>query len=315
MKYTLIVNPVSGKGLDRKNLDKVIRYFDKHAMDLTVLFTQGPGNATELARAAASKDADVIIGAGGDGTINEVLNGMAGSGKKLAIIPWGTGNVFAREMRFPKKIGRLCRMIRKGYTARLDTGTAGGRHFLLMWSAGFDAYSLKKMEGGRLKRFFGILAYAVGAIRALAAYRWPRLTVKLDNGTAVEGSFVLVSNTSRYGAFFTITPDAHPSDGLLDVLVYRGPGSWNFFKFFLRVLALSLGADNPVRYRIFLKTQGIYQVKKLRVECADSPALSQMDGELYHALPQDIAVSDRSVEVILPRRAAMRYNKRPVAEQ
>src|ERR1035437_976361 len=101
MRYLLIVNPVSGAGKDEKNIAWVLRHFRKHGHQIDLRRTKGRGDAQKFARQAVAAEYDVVIGGGGDGTINEVLNGMIGSEVRLAILPWGTGNVFAGEMGFP----------------------------------------------------------------------------------------------------------------------------------------------------------------------------------------------------------------------
>jgi YegS/Rv2252/BmrU family lipid kinase len=308
MKYLLIVNPVSGSGLARREVRKVVHLFEKRGHQVDLHFTEGPGHAEELAREGSAGDYDVIVGGGGDGTINEVLNGMKGSSKKLAIIPWGTGNVFATEMRFPKSLGGICRMIMKGESELLDVGLYGDRRFLLMVGAGMDAYSLKQLEGQGLKRRLGLVAYAAAALRAFSRYRYPPISVELADGRVDSGSFVLVSNTSRYGDFFSFTPKATPLDGRLDVFVFRETGRWNtlilVLRYFLRFLADPNLAVPPLglqRFRIY-RTTGLRLSSPKRV-------FTQVDGELGASLPVVISVEPHAVELIVPKRSIRKYRR------
>ncbi len=301
MRYLLIVNPVSGSGGSSREAEAVLRYFRKRGQDLDLRFTRREGHAEELAREGSRGDYDVIIAGGGDGTINEALNGMAESDKKLAIIPWGTGNVFATEMGFPRSVGGICKLILQGDSQALDVGVCGGRRFLLMVGAGFDAYSLKQLEGQGLKRRLGVIAYLVAGLTAFARYRYPPIRVELADGRSDSGSFVIVSNTSRYGDFFSFTPGASPLDGLLDVFVFRDAGRWSTLILALRYLARfivdpSLPAPPP-----WLQRFSIYRTPGLRLS-SEEPVLSQVDGELGRRLPLEFSILPRAVQLILPRR-------------
>jgi YegS/Rv2252/BmrU family lipid kinase len=309
MKYLLIVNPVSGMGHARRELASVRRYFEKRDQELTLRLTDGPGDAERLAREGAAADYDAIIVGGGDGTINEVLNGMRGSGKKLAVIPWGTGNVFATEMRFPKGVSAICRMILKGHSGLLDLGVYGDRLFLLMVGAGFDGYSLKQLQGQGLKRRLGLIAYAAAAFRALARYHYPLIQVELDGGRVDSGSFVLVSNTSRYGDFFSFTPRATPLDGFLDVFVFRETGRWNTIILALRYLIRFIADPNLSSPPLGLQRVGLYRAKTLRLS-SNKPVFTQIDGELGASLPMDIGIATSAIELILPRRSLRKYRRK-----
>jgi diacylglycerol kinase (ATP) len=308
MRYLLIVNPVSGSGLASWEAAFVMKYFHKRGHSVDIRFTERSGHAETLAREGVLGDYDVIVVGGGDGTINEALNGMRGSRKPLAVIPWGTGNVFATEMRFPRGIAGVCRMIMKGESEFLDVGIYGERLFLLMVGAGFDAYSLKQLEGQGLKRRLGVIAYAVAGLRAFARYRFPDIKVELDDGRVDSGSFVLVSNTSRYGDFFSFTPTATPLDGLLDVFVFRETGRWNTIILMFRYLLRFIADPNLAAPPLGLQRFRIYKTKRLRLS-SDKRIFTQIDGELGANLPIDIAVEPRAVQLILPKRSLRKYRR------
>jgi len=304
----LIVNPRSGRGRYREYLSYVEQYFGKRVIPLEIRFTERPGHATELAREASAKGFDVVIGAGGDGTINEVLNGLAGTDAKLAILPWGTGNVFAREMEFPKRLKGQCAVIARGRSLRLDTGKCGDKRFLLMCGAGFDAYSLKQIEGLGLKRAAGMLAYVIGGIRAFARYRFPEMDAEFPDGRRVRCGFALVSNTSRYGAFFSISPKARPNDGLLDVFLYRQGGRFGMIRLVLAVIRSVFGQSGVVKPLPALKRAAWYRVKSLRRVSAGK-GFTQLDGDLSRPLPAEISVEPASVSCILPAKAIRRLRR------
>jgi YegS/Rv2252/BmrU family lipid kinase len=326
-KYLLIYNPRSGQGKYRQYIDETIRYFREYGLELRTQGTEEPGHATVIARDACESDYDVIIGAGGDGTINEVLNGMVGSDKTLAVLPWGTGNVFAAEMNIPAHPRQACRVITDGFTARLDVGrisaalntgvtqmlddrismSLNNRHFLLMCGAGFDAYSIKKVEQMNIKRVFGKIAYVMGSLHAFTMYGFPEIGIELDNGRRDKGTFVLVSNTSRYGVYFTISPRAIPTDGFLDVYVFKEAGRWNFIKLAAQVFMTAF-MPRTRRRKIFFKKQAFYRTKSVRLTSAQNVP-TQIDGELYHSLPVTVEAVPSALNVILPKRVLMKVRR------
>jgi len=313
VRYLLIANPVSGGGSARRDVDAVLKYFRKRGHDIEVRFTERVGHAEVLAREAASGAYDVIIVGGGDGTINEAINGIAGSPMRLAVIPWGTGNVFATEMRFPKSIGAICRLIILGDAEALDLGVCNGRRFLLMAGVGVDAYSLKQLEGQGLKRRLGVIAYAIAGIRAFTRYSYPSIEVELPDGRTDSGSFVLVSNTSLYGDIFSFTPNASPLDGRLDVFVFRETGRWNTLVLAIRYLARSLVNPDLSIPPVGLQRFKIYRTESIRLRSAKS-AYSQIDGELGSSLPLEISIAPKAVQLIVPKRRLKRYRRISKAE-
>jgi YegS/Rv2252/BmrU family lipid kinase len=304
MKYLLIVNPISGNGNDLKKTGQVLRFFTRRGHHLDIRLSEHSGHAETIAREACGLDYDVIIGAGGDGTINEVVNGMIGSQKKLAIIPWGTGNVFAGEMGFPRRLSRICRMILHGNTMKIDIGRIRDHHFLLMVGIGIDAYSLRMLDGQGLKQRLGRFAYLLAALRAVVRYRFPQIEVTLDDGRRIHGGFVLVANTSHYGNVFSFTPRARPNDGFLDVFVYRERNALATVLLAIRTLftlrgAAKLQSELLTRHRT-------YRCTGLKIE-ANEPAYCQVDGDYHGQLPVEISLVKAALNIILPRKAIRHY--------
>ncbi len=293
MRYLLIANPATGGGKNAERIALARAWFAQRGDAVEARSTEGPEHATRLAReAAAAGGWDAVIAAGGDGTINEVLNGLAGSAMPLGILPWGTGNVFAKEMGFPRSLRRCCRVIRKGRTARLDLGRAGGRRFLMMAGAGIDAFALAQMRGKNWKRVFGVTGYVIGGLFAFARYREARITARFPDGRVERGSYVLVSNTRRYGGIFSIAPDASPVDGRLDVFIHRGTSRWGLVRLVLELAALPRSGPRVKR---------IVRAAAVELE-AEGEVPLQLDGDPVGALPRRIEVEPRALSVILPRK-------------
>lgn len=298
MRYLLIVNPVSGGGGNPRRLARALRYFRRRGDQVILHKTKAPGDGTRVVLERCRHGFDAVIAAGGDGTIHEVLEGLAGTGVPLGILPWGTGNVFAREMRIPRGTRAQCRVIRQGKARILDLGLADSHPFLLMASIGLDAFALGTL-GPRLKRLWGWGAYALGALVALVRYRQRDIEVRLDNGTVDRGGFVLISNTRLYGNWFVFHPQANPSDGFLDVLVFRDVGRWPYLGLVFQMVSRSLLSPRSSRPPAFLALHGVYRVRGLSVLAGHCRSV-QVDGDLLPGGAVEFAVSPGALTVLLP---------------
>lgn len=301
MRFLLILNPTSGGGRNVGKLKKVLKYFRKKGDEVVVHRTTGPGDAEATARERCVEGFDAVIGAGGDGTIHEVVGGLKGTETPLGILPWGTGNVFAREMGLPRRVKALCKVIRQGRRVSLDLGLADGRPFLLMASAGLDAYALGQMRGFEGKRLWGMGAYVLAGLDAFVRYPNPDIKVVFDDGRKDTGSFVLVSNTRLYGAYFVFQPSSDPTDGLLDVFVFRDSGRWKFLGMFAQLVWHNLMAPRSRRPPSFLSRHGVYKVTGLRILPGRSLSV-QADGEFLEGGASAIVVSKGALKVMLPKR-------------
>jgi len=308
-KYLLIINPNSGQGKYKNYIESIKKYFKKYRMPLDIIITKQKNDATKIAKKhSKSNKYKIIIGAGGDGTINEVLNGVVGTDKKIAIIPWGTGNVFAREMNISFRPKRFCKIIRKENFIKLDIAKCNNKYFFLMTSAGFDAYSIKYAEKTNLKKFIGHLAYIIGSINAFAKYKFPEIEVEIDGKIHDKGTFVLISNTSRYAMYFSITPHAIPNDGLLDVYIFKEAGRFNFIKLLAQVILSAFSSKHRRNQTIFLKKQSFYKAKKIKLY-SQGKVFTQVDGDLAGHLPKEIKIIPKAVNFILPNRIIKRYKR------
>lgn len=300
MRYLLIANPVSGGGRRPDRLNKALRFLRKKGDEVVVKLTSGPGDAARFAREGAQGSFDAVIGAGGDGTLHEVLAGVSGTGVPLGILPWGTGNVFARELGLPRRVKALCRVIRRGQSRAFDLGEADGRPFLLMASLGFDAYALGRMPGPAAKRLWGMGAYVLAALGSLVRYPHPPIDIRLEDGTNDRGSFVLISNTKLYGAFFVFLPQADPRDGFLDVLVFRDTSRWRFLGMVWRMVWHTFVARRPGVPPSFLRRHGFHRTRTLSVTTG-GPRPAQADGEYLEAGLREVRVLPGALRVLVPR--------------
>lgn len=285
MRIKLILNPNSGNGLGISHIPIIKKKFKNWQID--IYKTRSKGDATKEAKKSGTYD--IVIVAGGDGTINEVINGLAGSKVKLGIIPIGTGNVFAKELKLPINIHKICNIIKKTKTRVYDLGKANNNYFLLCCGIGFDASVLKEMNP-LIKKILGVFSYPVYAIKRLVNYNAPLIYVRA-NSKKKKGFFLIVSNIKEYAGLFEFSPDANPYDGKLDACLFEYK-----IKFFRIIKELI-----KVKSKLKLKPQDVlhYQFENIRVE-SDSKVLVQTDGEIIGTTPVDIKVVPKAISIIVP---------------
>ncbi|MEY4570503.1 MAG: hypothetical protein RLZZ398_1942 [Verrucomicrobiota bacterium] len=218
-RYPVIFNP---KARSQKG-GRVLRFIENHADRLALHPTHHAGEAREIAARFAAEGEPVIIAAGGDGTLNEVVNGLAGSRTVLGVLPAGTMNVFAREMGIPfDSLERALQVIERGFIQEVDLFVANGAPFVQMAGVGFDAMVIEETTW-EAKKKLGPLAYLLAAVKVLGETP-PQLEVILPDGRREEGVAVLTGNGALYGGPFKFFRNANNHDSKLDVLVYKEAG-------------------------------------------------------------------------------------------
>ncbi|MEP6603784.1 MAG: diacylglycerol kinase family protein [Spartobacteria bacterium] len=258
----------------------------------TFCATSGAGEAETIARNAVHEGFTKIVAAGGDGTINEVVNGLAGSSATLGLLPMGTVNVFAMELGLPSNDLESCwRIIEGSHTRVVDLPSANGKHFVQLAGVGLDAQVVKETSA-RLKRNFGPLSYLISAAQ-VASRQPPRLLIERANAPAIEGSFVLVGNGRRYGGPFPFFKHALIDDGLLDVVAFKQFGYFEIIKYLQDVFFSS---------DISLPEVDYFQTSYLRVTSDDKVPV-ELDGELVGNCPVEFRVKQKTLRVLTPARS------------
>lgn len=209
----IIANPASGTGGTGQRLSGLERVLADAGCRVSVRTTECPGDATRLARAVPD-DADAIVVAGGDGTVNEVVNGLNGRSRTpLAILATGGANVLARELDLPKDAEGLAAVILGGRTREIDLGVVdSGRNFLAMLSVGFDASVVREVQRTR-RGTLGMRGFVMPALRTALAYAAPAISVRIDGGEPVHGALVVVANTATYGGIMRVADRARCDSG------------------------------------------------------------------------------------------------------
>ena len=218
MKLLVIGNPVSGGGTARRIIEEMGNLLEARGHEVETYLTGAAGDAK---RRASQLDArcEAVIVAGGDGTLNEVINGLDLSRSlPIAFVPAGTGNVIAYELRLRRPLADIVGYIECGQVRNIDLGLIGDRRFLMLASAGFDALVTREVQRSRRGTFWRG-AYAVPILRSLWQYKIPDLQVSVD-GVEVEGGLAIVNKTPFYGGVLTIAHRARCDSGHFDVCVF-----------------------------------------------------------------------------------------------
>ncbi len=218
-KIRFILNPKAGHGLGNTLRQAISTLFSDDAYDVELVTTTHAGHATELGRDAIGKGYNTVVAVGGDGTVNEVAQALAGSGTSLGIIPTGSGNGFARYFKIPAIPDQALSVIRNGRRFHADSMEVNGRFCINIAGAGFDAFIAGLFA---MKRKRGVLTYMKLVIGRYFSYR-PRQYSITFNGKTYEGPALLISfaNGTQYGNDALIAPAADPGDGLLDLVILR----------------------------------------------------------------------------------------------
>lgn len=294
----IVANPVSGsmRGTDGlSELRATAIWLTEHGLPTEVTTTQRVGHAVELSREAVAAGHEMVIAAGGDGTLNDVIHGLAGSTTVLGVLPMGTVNVWAREIGIPLGASEAREVLLRGVRRQVDLGRAGPRYFLMMAGVGFDAEVVKRVERNWLKRVGLKMLDYIATAGTLGLTQQPaKLTLRIaGQRRKMNALMVVIGNTRLYGGAMQFTRRAVADDGLLDVVVIGG-GGWArragvFLRAFLR--RPSLGPD--VRYE---------RVRSVRLE-STPPLPVQVDGDIIGSLPMTFSVASGALWVIVPRGA------------
>lgn len=247
-----------------------------------------PGDAGRLARAADRSAFDAIAVAGGDGTLNDALNGLTATSPALGLIPIGTANVLAREIGLDSRPEAVVGCLARGRVVAIRPGLANGRRFFMMASAGFDAQVVDGLDLG-LKQRIGKAAYAVEAMRRIVHYPCPPLDLRID-GRAISAATLVACRGRHYGGRFVLAPRANLTEPRFQVALFRRPGRLAMAGY---SLALPLG--------LLTRLNLIDHVIADRIEIAGpAGAPVQGDGDVIARLPVAITIAPDPVRLIVP---------------
>ena len=217
--YDIIVNPIGGKGKSLKALKQVEKILSDHKQEYKIHNTERPGHATEIAAELTKKPGVKLIVLGGDGSFNEVLNGISDFGNvTLGIVACGTGNDFIRASGHPRKIKDAMDVILRGETGYIDYIDVGSRRCLNVAGAGMDVDVL--IRYAEMKAFHGKIKYYASLFDTLAHVKWHKLRITIDGKSMDKSVFMIgVGNGTCIGGGMPICPNAKVDDGLLSIVI------------------------------------------------------------------------------------------------
>ena len=287
-RIKLIANPIAG-GDARRKIRLAQARLEQRGCRVELSLTAARGDAAAAARQARQGGFERILAAGGDGTLNEVINGLAPSAIPLAFLPLGTTNVFALEAGIPFDVEKACDVALDGQPQPVCLGAADGVRFLLMAGVGFDAEVVYRVSA-RLKRWTGKLAYLASAVSTL--FRPPPATVEVEreDGTVLRGYSLIIGNGRLYAGRFSITPEASLTENLLDVCLFQKWGRGHLLRYVARIAAGGRLDEPEVRH---------FKARELTVTGSAVPV--QIDGDYLGRLPMTFRALPGELLLVLPR--------------
>ncbi len=290
----IIYNPTSGREAFKKELPYVLEKLEQAGYEASAHATTCEGDATLAAKAAVERQYDIVIAAGGDGTINEVVSGIAEQDyrPKLGIIPVGTTNDFARAIKVPRNIRKAVDVILEDHTKRLDIGKANDDKYFINIAAGGKITELTYEVPSKLKTMIGQLAYYVKGIEMLPKLRPTKVKIKYDDQEFEEDVMMfLVSNSNSVGGFEKLAPDAKLDDGYFDFLVLK---KTNIADFVMLVTSALRGNHLKSDKIIYTRT------KCVEIETEEHMQLN-IDGEFGGLLPGKFVNLYQHIEFFVPK--------------
>lgn len=288
-EFLVVVNPVAGRS---RLARAVIASLQRRGITPRVYETTGPGDATRFLAAQAQLP-PVVVAAGGDGTVNEVINGLAGRDVALGLIPSGTTNVLATELGYPAGAEAIAQVLADAHERAVHFATVNGRRFSMMTGIGYDAWVVAGVDLA-LKKKVGKLAYVLSMLRELRRYGSRRYRVVID-GVAHEAMSAVITNGRHYAGSYILARTADIGQPALQAVLVQAPNARQF-----------LGMLFMLPFGIVEKLSFIRSVsgRAFRVELAGSDGADpvQADGDTVTQLPADIRVEDTPSRVIAPRR-------------
>ena len=303
MRILILANPTAGAGagrVNRQRLIEVARRDLERQHEVEVQTAPSSEGITDLAEdAAQSEDFDVVVAAGGDGTVNAVINGLMKADENLrpalGVLPMGTGNVFAFNMGIARSWREACRIISNGHTRSVDVGFARAenieRYFLCMAGVGFDAKVIEDTTL-RLKFVLRDFAYVLKTLQNVVLHQGTEVTLKFPDGEySNEAWLVMIGNAASYAWDIKVTQHAQLDDGLLDVCLMPWHNKLVSIQQALQILTGQHIERGIAQY---------WQAESLKIE-SEPPVPVQLDGDEFSRTPLEICVKTHAIRVLSPK--------------
>lgn len=288
-RFAVIINPAAGKGQTLRKLPILKEIAARFGSKFDYFITEHPHHATQISD-KIHKKYDAVVAFGGDGTANEVMNGLAGTETPLGIIPIGTGNDFARSLKVPRKIAKALQILHDYKTKIIDLGTIGQRVFLNGVGIGFDGYVNLKSKS--VTMFKGSLSYLYAVFSSLAFWKSIPMHIEIDDHTVLRQSSYLfaVGNGWSVGGGLVLTPDAVLDDSAFDICHIADVPLGKILLNFGRLKTGTIGAVREVT---------LTKARKNIIVKSECPLPTHFDGEFYYPLSNELEIK------IVPQSAAV----------
>lgn len=286
--YKFIVNPIAGGGKARALMPKIEKKFKEAGAEFDIYVTKGPKDAIEAAARAASEGFNIIVAVGGDGTVNEVLNGIVHTETALAAIHGGKGNDFATAVNMPRNLDNTCTALLRANTKYIDLGKVLGRYFINSVGVGFDAAVALRANQG-VRPFKGVSAYIYSFLNMLYSYEPVEMTIDLGNGPVKNTPLLIaVGIGTAYGGGMKIVPDAIQDDGLFDVCVMDVMNRLSLIYHFPKVFSGTLKN---------LEQAGMYRASEVKLSLSE-PRPLHLEGEILFGDELHFTLESKGMKVL-----------------
>ena len=300
MKTELIINLTAGGGKPRPHLKTIFKYLKENGFNFKVSYTSYHGEAVELAQKAADNGAELIVSVGGDGTVNEIVNGIMKSKNDplLGIIPLGWANDFIKSTNIPPNIIEACKILIKGKTKNIDVGVINDQiYFANICGVGFDAEVAQLANQMKSKhpnlRILSAFVYVFATVKKLLSpFSYHDVKIKFD-GQEIHSNIlcIAISNGKFYGGRFKITPEAILDDGLLEICTVEEMGR---LKYLMSIPKVFKGTHESI------KGINFYRAKEIVIQSSE-PVLAQVSGEVIEGQKEfTITLLPKSLKLIVP---------------
>ncbi|RYL93411.1 diacylglycerol kinase [Sporolactobacillus sp. THM7-4] len=293
-KARIIYNPTSGREMARKNIAYILDRLESAGYEASAYATKGKGDATKGARRAVTRKFDLVVAAGGDGTINEVVNGLAEMDyrPKLGVLPLGTTNDFARAVNIPRDIVKACDVLCDGDEIPIDIGKVNDRYFINM-AGGGKLTELTYDVPSKLKTMLGQMAYYIKGMEMLPSLRPIPVKIDYDDRTfSGDIMLFLVSNTNSVGGFERLAPEAKLNDGMFDLIILKATNLAEF----IRLASLATRGEHMKDPKVIYA-----QASRIKIESSEKMQLN-LDGEYGGDLPGEIVNLYQHLHLMVPRK-------------
>jgi len=289
LNVSLIVNPIAGNRA-YKSIDKIETLLKKR-VSLKTFITQKKGDAFEFVRNLSNTDLIVVVS--GDGTVNEVINGICTSQNHrlkdvpISLIPQGITNVLAKELRIPHKIEDAIDLALSGRGQKVSLGRINGRYFASMAGIGFDGETVLQVKDNFVKKISGKAAHIIAGLKVLKQYKPSLINIKTAN-TELTGYTAVIGNVRNYAGYFSITPHASITDPTLDICIFKGKTRKDMVRFIMGII-----------FKKHLQFPDVMYTKASEmIITSDGKVHIQIDGDYFGTLPAKIEVVRNAISVV-----------------